>query len=99
MVMTKLTWTISVKVNDSFTLSLNSTIFHTLNTSGVAPQVSGNIPFEMQTVTIFSNIHDFLEKVYPPVGPPALPGGGFYHNATNSRELDVFDFCEWEIWK
>ena len=34
--MTKLVFTIAARVNDSFTLALNSTVFWTLNTSGVA---------------------------------------------------------------
>ena len=35
--MTKLTFTISVPVNSSFSITANSTVFYTLNTSGVAP--------------------------------------------------------------
>lgn len=35
--MTKLTFTISVPVNSSFNLIANSTVFYTLNTSGIAP--------------------------------------------------------------
>ena len=58
--MTKIVWTIPVKVNDTYTLTLNSTVFHTLNTSGVAPQI------------------------YPPVGPVAMPGGGWYENVTST---------------
>lgn len=39
--MTQLIHTISVPVNASFTLTLNSTVFWTLNTSGVAPLMYG----------------------------------------------------------
>lgn len=59
--MSKFIWTIKAKVNDSYTLELNSTVFHTLNTSGAAP------------------------LIFPPSGPPQLPGGGWFGNATNSR--------------
>ena len=52
-------WTMTAKVNNSYTIRLNSTVFYTLNTSGVAPQT------------------------YPDAnGPPALPGGGWYGNAS-----------------
>jgi hypothetical protein len=37
--MTKIIWNIRTKVNDTFTLDLNSTIIYTLNTSGAAPQI------------------------------------------------------------
>ena len=37
--MTKIIWNIKTKVNDSYTLDLNSTVIYTLNTSGVAPQI------------------------------------------------------------
>lgn len=40
--MTKLTWTITQKLNSTYTLTLNSTVFHTLNTSGVAPGIWAN---------------------------------------------------------
>ena len=63
--MTQIVWTTEVKVNDSYTLRLNSTVFHTLNTSGVAPQI------------------------YPPVGPVAMPDGGFYGNATRTSAAFV----------
>ncbi|EDQ91211.1 uncharacterized protein MONBRDRAFT_6255 [Monosiga brevicollis MX1] len=35
--MTKLVWSISASTTDGYTLTLNSTVFYTLNTSGVAP--------------------------------------------------------------
>ena len=31
-------WTMEARVNASYTIRLNSTVFYTLNTSGVAPQ-------------------------------------------------------------
>ena len=37
--MTKLIWNMKTKVNDSFTLDLNSTVIYTLNTSGAAPEI------------------------------------------------------------
>eukprot|EP00927_Polykrikos_kofoidii_P054348 TRINITY_DN48777_c0_g1_i1.p1 TRINITY_DN48777_c0_g1~~TRINITY_DN48777_c0_g1_i1.p1 ORF type:complete len:455 (+),score=44.30 TRINITY_DN48777_c0_g1_i1:107-1471(+) len=40
---TKLVWTVEVEVNSSFNLSLNSTGFHSLETSGIAP--SNDLPF------------------------------------------------------
>ena len=37
--MTKIIWNIQTKVNDTFTLDLNSTVIYTLNTSGAAPEM------------------------------------------------------------
>ena len=37
--MTMFKWTMEARVNSSYTIRLNSTVFYTLNTSGVAPQV------------------------------------------------------------
>ena len=48
--MTQLVHTISVPVNASFTLTLNSTVFWSLNTSGVAPVAYG--PFEPEFVPV-----------------------------------------------
>ena len=41
--MSKIVWNIKTKVNDSFTLDLNSTVIYTLNTSGVAPQIHDGV--------------------------------------------------------
>eukprot|EP01104_Vermistella_antarctica_P006659 TRINITY_DN17368_c0_g1_i1.p1 TRINITY_DN17368_c0_g1~~TRINITY_DN17368_c0_g1_i1.p1 ORF type:complete len:476 (-),score=31.85 TRINITY_DN17368_c0_g1_i1:258-1547(-) len=38
--MTKIVWTTEAVVNSTYTLRLNSTVFHTINTTGVAPGVA-----------------------------------------------------------
>lgn len=52
-------WRMAARVNASYVINITSTVFYTLNTSGVAPQT------------------------YPDSnGPPHLPGGGWYGNAS-----------------
>merc|ERR1712196_338135 len=47
--MTKLIWTIEQRVNATYTIQLNSTVFHTLNTSGVAPGTGDGMEVEFPT--------------------------------------------------
>lgn len=82
--LTRLTHTMSARVNASFTLTLNSTVFLTLNTSGVAPSTYSaltpsfpdfpEIPARnSETLVIFHQGHN---------SPCALPNGDYDFDGT-----------------
>jgi hypothetical protein len=65
--MSKIVWNIQTKVNDTFTLDLNSTVIYTLNTSGTAPVVHDGAGREPQLPGggWYGNASKESEAIYP----------------------------------
>ena len=63
-------WTISVPVNSTYTLTLNSTVFHSLNTSGIAPRNNPAYAADESPLVQWST------QTLPPAHEAAVKAGG-----------------------